>query len=192
MTDWDKRYRAGEHINDEPHLLIPRFAVKFQPGRALDLACGAGRHALWLAEHGWQVTAVDSSPAAIEILQQKAQDRGVPVNGVLANLERHEFKIERGAYDLIIVVNYLQRDLLGAIRAGIRPRGAVIAVIAVVDDDPGVRPMNPEYLMRPGELREEFPGWHLLHEFEGKPEGDLSRRATAEIVVQKNPDEIEN
>ena len=189
MTDWDKRYRAGEHINDEPHLLIPRFAVKFEPGRALDLACGSGRHALWLAEHGWQVTAVDSSQAAIEILRQKAQDRGVPVHCVLADLERHEFKIERGGYDLIIVVNYLQRDLLGAIRAGVQPGGAVIAVIAVVDEDPGVRPMNPEYLMKPGELRGEFRGWQLLHEFEGKPEGDLSRRATAEIVVQKIPDE---
>jgi len=189
MTDWDKRYRAGEHINDEPHLLIPRSAVKFQPGRALDLACGPGRHALWLAEHGWQVTGVDSSRVAIEILQQKAQDRGVPVNCVLADLERHEFKIERGAYDLIVVVKYLQRDLLGAIRAGVRSGGSVIAVIAMVDDDPGVGPMNPEYLMKPGELRGEFRGWQLLHEFEGKPEGNLSHRATAEIVAQKIPDE---
>lgn len=183
MTDWDKRYRGGEHINDEPHPLIPRFAMRFQPGRALDLACGVGRHALWLAEHGWQVTAVDSSRAAIEILQQKADDRGVPVHSVLADLEQHEFKIERGAYDLIVVVNYLQRDLLGAIRAGVRPAGAVIAVIAMVDDDPGVRPMNPDYLVKPGELRAEFRGWQLLHEFEGKPDGDSSRRAAAEIVA---------
>ena len=183
MTDWDKRYRAGEHVNDEPHPLIPGFAVKFQPGRALDLACGVGRHAVWLAEHGWQVTAVDSSPAAIEILQQKAHDRGAPVQCVLADLERHEFKIERGAYDLIVVVKYLQRDLLGAIRAGVRPGGAVIAVIAMVDDDPGVRPMNSEYLMNPGELCGEFRGWQLLHELEGKPEGDPSRRAMAEIVA---------
>jgi SAM-dependent methyltransferase len=183
MTDWDKRYRAGEHIYDEPHPLIPRFAAKFPPGRALDLACGAGRHALWLAEHGWQVTAVDSSRSAIEILQQKADDRGVPVHSVLADLERHEFKIERGAYDLIVIVNYLQRDLLGAIRAGVRSGGAVIAVIAMVDDDPGVRPMNPDYLMNPGELSAEFRGWQLLHGFEGKPEEDSSRRATAEIVA---------
>jgi len=72
---------------------------------------------------------------------------------------------------------------LGAIRAGVRSGGAVIAVIAMVDDDPGVRPMNPDYLMNPGELSAEFRGWQLLHGFEGKPEGDSSRRATAEIVA---------
>jgi SAM-dependent methyltransferase len=183
MTDWDKRYREGEHTNDEPHPLVTEFASKWPPGRALDIACGAGRHALWLAEHGWKVTAVDSSSAAIDILQKRAADRGVPVHSVRGDLESHEFVIEPAAYDLIVVVNYLQRDLFPSIRGGVRPGGAVIAVIAMIDDDPNIRPMNPKYLLSPGELRAQFKGWKLIHEFEGKPSGDPTRRATSEIVA---------
>src|SRR2546422_4647992 len=59
VTNWDERYRQGEHTNDQPHPLITRFASKLAPGRALDLASGPGRHAIWLAERGWQVTAVE-------------------------------------------------------------------------------------------------------------------------------------
>src|SRR5260370_265091 len=118
MTDWDTRYRKGEHVSAEPHPLLTRFAANLVPGRALDLACGTGRHALWLAGHGWQVTAVDSASAAIEILKKQAQDRGVPINAVCADLERHEFVIEPESYDLILVVNYLQRDLFPSICAG--------------------------------------------------------------------------
>ena len=52
MNDWDKRYEAGEHVNDAPHLLITGFVSKLTPGRALDVASGTGRHSLWLAERG--------------------------------------------------------------------------------------------------------------------------------------------
>jgi hypothetical protein len=120
---------------------------------------------------------------AIEIVQKQAADRGAPVHAIRADLERHEFIIEPEAYDLIVVVNYLQRDLFPSIRAGVRPGGTVIAVIAMADDDPNVRPMNPAYLLNPGELRSQFTGWELIHDFEGKPAADPARRATAEIVA---------
>ena len=57
--------------------------------------------------------------------------------------------------------------------------------IAMVDDDPNIKPMNPAYLLQPGELRANFEGWELLHDFEGKPVGDPKRRATAEIVARR-------
>src|ERR1051325_6035100 len=109
--DWDERYRSGDYPNDEPHPLLTRFAAQLQPGRALDVACGTGRHALWLAAHGWQVTAVDSSSVALEILQQRAAQAHLGIDTRLADLERHEFEIEPRGYDLIVVCNYLQRDL---------------------------------------------------------------------------------
>jgi len=111
MTEWDKRYREGEHINDEPHPLIVKYAANLAAGRALDLASGPGRHAMWLAERGWQVTAVDNSPVALQILQQRSREKNVRVKSMIADLERHEFRIERDIYDLIVVCNYLQRDL---------------------------------------------------------------------------------
>ena len=185
MTNWDERYRKGEQADDKPHPSILDFAAKLVPGRALDVACGTGRHAIWLAERGWTVMAVDSSRAAIEILQESARDKSAVVHSVLADLEQHEFIIAPESYDLIVVCNYLQRDLFPSIRAGTSAKGIVIAIIAMVDNDPNVRPMNPAYLLNPGELRAQFEGWELIHAFEGKPSGDSSRRATAEIIARR-------
>ena len=190
MTDWDTRYRTGEHTNDAPHPLVTDFASTWVPGRALDLACGAGRHALWLAEHGWDVTAVDYSRTGLEILNQRAQAKGLRIHSVCADLERHEFVIERDAYDLIVDCNYLQRDLFPAIREGVRMGGNVIAVIAMVDRDPNIKPMNPAFLLNPGELRSQFEGWELLHDIEGKRSADCHGRAMAEIIARKTASQL--
>lgn len=185
MTNWDERYRRGEHLNDAPLPLVINAALQCQPGRALDLACGVGRHARWLAEHGWQVTAVDASVVAIEILRQCAGERGVDIDARVADLERGEFVIEPGAYDLIVVTCYLQRDLLPAIRIGVRVGGLVVAKIALVDDDPNVQPMNPAFLLELGELRAAVVGWKLLHDFEGKLSGQEHKRAMAEVIARR-------
>ncbi|MFN0084650.1 MAG: methyltransferase domain-containing protein [Blastocatellia bacterium] len=192
MPDWDKRYSRGEHLSGEPHPLVVEFASKLDPGRALDVACGAGRHAIWLAERGWHVTAVDSSGVAIEILQRQALVRGLSIDSRMADLERDEFAIEPERYDLIVVAHYLQRDLFPAIKSGVAEGGVVIAVIAMVDDDPEVKPMNPAFLLNPGELHAEFKDWELLRYFEGRPTGQLRQRAKAEIVARPsriNPEE---
>ena len=185
MAEWEKRYLHGEHLNDEPHPLITRIASSLKSGRALDVACGPGRHAVWLAEQGWGVTGVDSSPTAIEILQKRAAAKGVVIDWIIADLEKHEFSIEPESYDLIVVCNYLQRDLFPAIRSGTREGGLVIAIIAMVDNDPQVRPMNPAYLLDPGELRAQFAGWNLIHYFEGTPAAGSHRRSFAEIVAER-------
>ncbi len=185
MANWDERYKKGEHAQTEPHPLVLRVATQLEAGRALDLACGTGRHAILLAERGWQVTAVDNSKVAIESLLERASAQGVQVDARVADLERGEFNIEPDTYDLIVNCLYLQRDLFPAIRAGVRVGGFVVAVIALVDDDPQVKPMNPAFLLKPGELRAVFAGWELLHDFEGKPSGRAGKRAMAEIVVRR-------
>src|SRR6202049_3500043 len=99
LHDWNKRYRQrerpAEDLDAAPTPLLVETASALAPGKtprkALDLACGAGRNALWLAEHGWSVTAVDGSPAAIEILGRRAFDRGVILNMRIADLEKSEY-----------------------------------------------------------------------------------------------------
>jgi SAM-dependent methyltransferase len=184
MTHWDERYARGEHLDDEPHPLVVRFASQLPSGRALDVACGTGRHALWLAERGWRVTAVDSSAVALEVLRRRAVQKRVPVDCRLADLERHEFVIEAGGYDLVVVCNYLQRDLFPSIKAGTSENGLVIAVIPMIDDDPNIKPMNPAYLLNPGELQDLFRDWDLVWHFEGKAKGER-RRAAAELVGKR-------
>jgi SAM-dependent methyltransferase len=87
---------------------------KLAPGRALDLACGGGRHAMWLAERGWDVTAVDREPGAIH-----------RVHRLCVDLEDHKFTIEPDAWDLIVCWLYWQADLLPAIARGVRMGGVV-------------------------------------------------------------------
>ncbi len=158
MVDWDERYRRGEHILVEPLPLLVRVADTLAPGCALDLACGTGRHAIFLAERGWQVRAVDASRVGIELMLARARERGVSVDARIADLERGEFIIEPEAYDLICVCYYLQRDLFPQIRAGTRIGGIVVAVIHLIDDSAEAQPMNPAFLLRPGEPQSRVSG----------------------------------
>ena len=185
MADWDDRYSRGEHIISEPMPLMVRTAETLTPGRALDLACGPGRHAIFLAERGWKVTAVDGSRVGIELLKKNAREHGVEVDARVADLEQNGFEIEREAYDLIGVFYYLQRDLFPQIRAGVAVGGVVIAAIHMIDESPDAHQMNEDYLLQPGELRTEFRGWQLMHDYEGTSTEGGHRRRTAEIVARK-------
>ena len=185
MTDWNERYCRGEHAGMEPSQLLVRAVNSLAPGRALDIACGAGRHAIFLAERGWQVTAVDASHVGIEITKERARERGVVVDTRVADLEQGEFSIGPETYDLIIVFYYLQRDLFPQIRAGVRPGGTVVAAIHIVDDSPDAKPMNPAFLLDPGELRAEFQGWVIEYYREGRPHDDDHKRRTAEIIARR-------
>jgi SAM-dependent methyltransferase len=149
-SEWDERHLNADRA--EPLPLVVEFAQRLAPGKALDLACGTGRHALWLAQHGWEVTAVDSSPVAIGLLRQEA--RGLPVRAVLADLEKGEFPLTPAAWDLIVVTYYLQRDLLAQLGPALTPGGLVIAVTLMGEG---------RFRAKPGELRACLHGWEVLH-----------------------------
>jgi tellurite methyltransferase len=154
----------------EPTPLLVETAAKLKPGCALDLACGKGRNAIWLAEHGWQVTAVDRSPVAIPGVDTHAAD-----------LEKHEFQIVEAAWDLIVVSYYLQRDLFEPIKRGIAPGGIVLAIVHIFE--PGHE--QSRFSLHPGELATYFEGWEILHYYEGKPRDPDHKRAAAEIVATR-------
>jgi SAM-dependent methyltransferase len=177
--DWDKRYSEQPEFDPEPVPLLVEVADLLPPGRALDLACGPGRHTLHLARLGWQVTAVDSSPVAIRLLRERAGN--LAVDARVADLEAGEFLIEAGAYDLICDFFYLQRDLFPAIRAGVRPGGVFTGAIHLFENTPEGRRHNPAYLLQPGELRAEFAGWKILYYSEALEAG--KRRRTARIIA---------
>src|SRR6202158_2838164 len=105
ISGWDERYRSGvraaEDLDAVPTPLLVETAKKLAPGKALDLACGSGRNALWLAEQGWSVTAVDGSPVAIEVLRSRASKRGVMVSTRVADLEKSEYQIEPSSWALV-------------------------------------------------------------------------------------------
>src|ERR1700676_5815584 len=97
IQGWDERYKSGarraEDLDASPTPLLMESVEKLSAGSALDLACGSGRNALWLAEQGWSVTAVNGSPVALEILQSRASEGGIKMNAKVADLEKFEYRI---------------------------------------------------------------------------------------------------
>src|SRR5579872_6842712 len=89
--DWNQHYADPAHVHPEPDPLLVEAVEWLRPGQALDLACGPGRHARYLARLGWNVTAVDSSSTAIALL--RAPSPGLAIDARLADLERCEFRI---------------------------------------------------------------------------------------------------
>ena len=166
--DWNDRYAAGEAPDKPPEALVVKAVETRRPGKALDLACGLGRNALYLAANGWEVTAVDYAAVALDTLSERAAE-GLPVHIVLADLEKGEFLIEPDSWDLIVDCCYLQRSLFAPIRAGLRRGGAFVGVFPMSG-------INPAFLLRAGEGRELFGDWNLMHYAEG---------ARTEIIAEK-------
>ncbi len=106
-TDWDARYAAVDLVwGTEPNRFVAAELGDAQPaGRALDLACGEGRNAIWLASRGWQVTAADFSAVALERGRKLAAERDVELEWVEADVTT--FGPEPGAYALVLIL-YLQ------------------------------------------------------------------------------------
>lgn len=193
MTDpriarWDERYTRGEELHGFlPSPPLPEAIVDLAPGRALDLACGGGRHALYLAERGWQVDAVDASAAGLALLRAEAERRGVAarITPHRADLESEPpgFTIPAAHYDLIVDVYFLHRPLLAHAARGLRPGGLLVAAIHC--DLPG-QPKAHAFTLAPGELRAQIAalGLTILHDRETAPHEGRHGRATAEIVAR--------
>ena len=130
--DWNARYAQKELLwTAQPNRLFAAEVEAIEPGRALDVACGEGRNAVWLAERGWQVTGIDFSDVALRKAAELARARGVEVEWVAADVLVHE--PPPGAFDLVAVL-YLQLphdELARALRRAARavaPGGALIVL----------------------------------------------------------------
>jgi SAM-dependent methyltransferase len=185
IRDWDKRYRLREHAASDfeagPTPLLMETAARLPPGQALDLASGTGRNALWLAEHGWNVTAVDGAPAAIETLQLRASDLGLKITGVIADLEHDEFEIQPSCWNFMAMCYYLQRNLFEPAKRGVVPGGILISIVHM--NEPGEA--DGPFRLRPGEHEKYFAGWEILHLREDKAIDPAHRRAVSEIVARR-------
>jgi len=179
QSDWDAKYRlAGEGAPSEAASIVCELLSLLPSGPALDIACGTGRHALVLAARGQHVTAVDFSKVALGVLEARARsasalvhrgeslcEAGRPRKGGLelihADLER--MTLPERCYDLILCIQYLQRDLFPQMVRALRPKGVLLMETftrAQLEFAGG--PRNPAYLLETGEFREAFPSLCVL------------------------------
>jgi SAM-dependent methyltransferase len=175
--NWDEHYAQAANLEFTPVPLLVEVAEMLAPGRALDIASGPGRNALYLAGLGWSVAAVDASRTAIGILRERAAAARLSIETHQADLEAGAFAIEPAGYDLVYDFFYLQRNLFPQIREGVRPGGVFTAEIHLREDD------GHRFVLEPGELRAEFAGWKILYYSEAPRLGHT--RATARIIARR-------
>ncbi len=157
-------------------------SIDFLPlGRALDIAMGQGRNAIYLAKRGFVVEGVDISPDAVKTALEAAQRAGVTIKAQVADLEGG-YQIEKEAYDVIICFNYLQRSLIPQIKDGLKEGGVVVYETFTVDQPKFGKPRNPDYLLQHVELLHLFKELQCLRYREGVVDGP---QAVAGIVAKK-------
>lgn len=135
-------------------------------GTALDIACGKGRNAIYLAQCGFTVTALDISTVALEEGRQRAQQQALRIDWQHCDLA--STALDHAAFDLIINFNYLQRSLFGPMRQAVKTGGHVIFEAYLIDQAATGQPKNPEYLLQHNELLDCFRGFRVLFYREGK------------------------
>jgi len=153
-------------------------------GRALDAACGDGRNARYLAELGYAVDAVDVSDVAIAALAAAAVERGLTVSARVLDLERDA--LPERAYDVVVCMSYLQRDLFDALADALRPGGLLLCeTFARAHVEQLGKPFNPAYVLERNELLRAFAGLHVRHYREGVAGRRGEPRGVAGIVAQR-------
>ena len=151
-----------QHFVEE---IMPQQQIQASIG--LDLACGAGRDLIYLAQQGWQMTGVDWSEDSMARVQQLALSQNLTITTLLRDLETDTHplpKLQPASFGLICVARYLHRPLFPLIRALLKPGGVIIyqTFMQGCENTAIGRPRNPKFLLAPNELAEQFKGFELL------------------------------
>jgi tellurite methyltransferase len=182
---WNKRYNTGEYLyGKEPLKFLKEKLNILAKGKALVLAMGEGRNAVFLAGNGFDVDGCDISEKAVEKARRFSQESDVTLNAFVADLE--EYKIPADKYDLITCFYYTHRDLIPQIKEGLRKGGMVMLETYSIDqlkygkDAPG--PKNPAYLLKHNELLDSFRDFRILYYREGEI---AENKSVVSLIAQK-------
>ena len=158
---WDKRHRAksGEEMSP-PSEFIQRWVDRCLGGRALDVACGRGRNALFLAASGYEVDAVDISEEGLNNARRSAKISGLKVNWIAHDLD--EPFCPDSSYDLIVMVHYVNLPLIASLARLLKPGGILLCEQHLATDAEVAGPSNPAFRLEPQQLREAARGLKIL------------------------------
>ena len=150
------------------------------PPRALDLACGAGRDAVFLAQHGFEVEGWDHAPEALERARELAQRHGVAVRTEIRDLERPSLEPPAQPFDLIVCFRFLHRPLFPWMERALAPGGWLVYETYRTGQERFGRPVRAHFLLARDELARAFPALETVHYEERDPEaGPVTARLLA-------------
>lgn len=164
---WDERYDRDMYIyGKEPAAFLKQKIDGLKKGKALVLAMGEGRNAVYLAQNGFDVTGVDISDVAIEKTNRLAEERNTTVNGVVADLT--DYDMGKAQFDLITKFYYYEPSIFSQVIEALKPGGMFILEQFSIDhlkyrETSSFGPRNPDYLIKPNELLEHFNSLRILY-----------------------------
>ena len=169
---WNARYRERGENASTPSPAIVELAEFLPPvtparcdHRALDVAGGSGRHAIWLAERGFRVTVVDVAKEGLALAARAATARGIELETVIRDLDTEP--LPDGPFDVILCHHFLYPSLFDESASRLAPNGVVVAVHPTQRNlERHPRP-SARFLFEEGALRRAADGWEILHADEG-------------------------
>ena len=182
---WNQRYAEDCYRKNNPVTLVEDWLARLPVGRALDVACGAGRNAIFLAQAGYQVDAVDISHEGLKLARQQADNQGLCINWIEQDLEQsYQFDTD---YDLILVMWYVNLELITRLCDCLAPGGYLLCEEHLITDQQVIGPTNSNYRVAPGDLPEAVSRLDILlyqESIEMTPEGE--QVASARVVAKNN------
>jgi tellurite methyltransferase len=185
-TLWDKKYSEHSHSSLEPDPFLvsayDEFLFGTNPGLALDVAGGVGRHSIWLAQRDWTVKLLDISEIGIQQAEENAKRTGTAgsISSEVRNLNIMQ-DLGREQYDLVIIFFFLQRELFPALLESVKPGGTLIYKTYTTEQKNfSGGPSHPMFLLEPNELLHAFSSMRVLHYHE-----TIQEKGVAELVARK-------
>jgi len=182
---WNQRYAEDSYRKNNPVNLVQDWLPEKPLGKALDVACGAGRNALFLAAAGYRVDAIDISSEGLKNARQNAAGQGLEINWIEHDLDR-PFEFDRD-YDVILVMWFVNLGLVTRLCGCLAPGGLLLCEEHLITDQAVIGPRTDDYRVAPGALRKAVAGLELLLYEESIETGeeDGERVASARVVARK-------
>lgn len=181
--DWNDIYAGGGGFEHAPNRTLVKAIDGVTPGSAIDLGMGQGRNAIFLAEHGWKVTGVDTSEEGVRQATEAATRRKLPVTGIVADLRTYDLGVER--WDLAAYIYMGDRKLLEPIKRSLKRGGRVVIEFFHADSN-DYFPHGVDGF-KTGELEKIFAGYKILRSEVADDVADFGQRPARlmRFVAQK-------
>jgi 2-polyprenyl-3-methyl-5-hydroxy-6-metoxy-1,4-benzoquinol methylase len=183
---WDNRFGRKEFaLGKEPNPFLKKHIHFLPKGKALDIASGEGRNTVFLAQHGFEVDAVDISEKGLRKAKKLAREKGVKINTFRVDLD--QYQIEKERYDLIANFYFLRRRLIPRMKQGLKKGGRVIFETYLLEHRTlGTGgPKQAKYFLKPNELLRLFKNFWILFYREGIFKEGGRKKAVASLIAEK-------